>query len=391
MTSKVLVKLPTVPFSQGKKSTELMSLPARNDGVATPLRSQQAGINGDRTPQLEQNMKFLQEQHQATLVALHQEVETLRQRNRDLQFQLVFTKGTACTNSPSSPEDNSNGFVKPKIELLERDLEELKVSFNDVKKQNVHLLEIIEQQKLKLEQTAKDKEKLKVNDAAIQVGETTNSVNSELAARLEDAESLVKRLQRENSDQQREIATIKASSAKNSGGNRSGHGRGRGNNENGHHSRGSSGDPGQSGRNSYKFPPLEGESYWRNAARGRSSYDRHSGQHHRRNRMDKEESEPDMSCRIVLPELLNSNVKPEIPCYPQFYPRSSRGYHNGGGGSGGGNYYRDSGNRKFRGQGRQKDRREQQDSRGDHRDYRDRNSRDQSRDFNDGAHMSKKQ
>ncbi|KAH0569126.1 uncharacterized protein LOC123260301 isoform X2 [Cotesia glomerata] len=391
MTSKVLVKLPTVPFSQGKKSTpELMSLPARNDGVATPLRSQQTPGNGDRTAQLEQNMKFLQEQHQATLVALHQEVETLRQRNRDLQFQLVFTKGTACTNSPSSPEDNSSGFVKPKIELLERDLEELKVSFNDVKKQNVHLLEIIEQQKLKLEQTAKEKEKLKVTDAAIQV-EETNSVNSELVARLEDAELLVKKLQRENSEQQREISTIKASSAKNTGGNRSGHGRGRGNNDNGHHSRGSSGDPGQSSRNSYNFPPLESESYWRNVTRGRPSYDRQSG-HHRRNRMDKKDSEqPDMSRHIVLPELLNSNVKPEIPCYPQFYPRSSRGYHNGGGGSAGGNYYRDSGNRKFRGQGRQRDRRDQQDSRGDHRDYRDRNSRDQSRDFNDGAHMSKKQ
>lgn len=54
---------------------------ARNEGTTTPLRSQQ-GINGDRTAQLEQNMKFLQDQHQATLIALHQEVELLRQRNR---------------------------------------------------------------------------------------------------------------------------------------------------------------------------------------------------------------------------------------------------------------------------------------------------------------------
>ena len=30
-------------------------------------------------------MKFLQEQHQATLVALHQEVESLRQKNRGKQ------------------------------------------------------------------------------------------------------------------------------------------------------------------------------------------------------------------------------------------------------------------------------------------------------------------
>lgn len=91
-------------------------------------------------------------------------------------------------------------------------------------------------------------------------------------SRLEDAELLVKKLQRENSEQQREISTIKASSAKNNGGNRSGHGRGRGNNENGHHSRGSSGDPGQSSRNSYNFPPLESENYWRNVSRGRPRF-----------------------------------------------------------------------------------------------------------------------
>ncbi|XP_034949307.1 uncharacterized protein [Chelonus insularis] len=363
MTSKVLVKLPTVPFSQGKKSAELMTLSARNEGVSTPVRSQQ-GINGERTAQLEQNIKFLQEQHQATLLSLHQEIESLRQRNRDLQFQLVFNKGTiSATSSPSSPEDNSNGFIKPKIELLERDLEELKVSFNEAKKQNFQLQEVIENQKIKLEQAEKEKEKLPSTEAGIQVGEASEAVQNDLAARLEDAEALVKRLQRENADQQREIASMKASSAKN--GNRNGHGRGRGN-ENGHHSRGSSGDPGQSNRNSYKFPPLENENYWRNVTRGRSSYERQSGPH-RRNHPEKEDSEPtDMPCRIVLPELLNSNVKPDLPCYPPFY-RSQRGYHSGG------NYYRDGGNRKFRGQGRPRDRRDQ-----DHRgDYRDRNSREQ--------------
>lgn len=87
-------------------------------------------------------MKFLQEQHQATLVALHQEIECLRQRNRgnrdklalheylasnlfykrfitsaDLQFQLVFSKRAhhGAASSPSSPEDNGNGFAKSKV------------------------------------------------------------------------------------------------------------------------------------------------------------------------------------------------------------------------------------------------------------------------------------
>jgi len=57
----------------------LVSLNERNDGFAH-VRHQ--SLNIDRVVQLEQNMKFLQEQHQATLVALHQEIESLRQRNR---------------------------------------------------------------------------------------------------------------------------------------------------------------------------------------------------------------------------------------------------------------------------------------------------------------------
>lgn len=48
----------------------------------SPMQHKHANGSGDRAAQLEQNMKFLQEQHQAILVALQKEVETLRQRNR---------------------------------------------------------------------------------------------------------------------------------------------------------------------------------------------------------------------------------------------------------------------------------------------------------------------
>lgn len=98
--------------------------------------------------QLEQNIKFLKEQHHLMLTSLHHEVETLRQRNRgerqhtgnlklsfilhcfdhysifscsmvykiiftDLQFQLVFSKGSLALlkSTPSSPEDDS----KPQV------------------------------------------------------------------------------------------------------------------------------------------------------------------------------------------------------------------------------------------------------------------------------------
>ena len=56
-----------------------MPLPSRNeDNVEVKYH----GVTIDKVSQLEQNMKFLQEQHQSTLVALHQEVEILRQKNR---------------------------------------------------------------------------------------------------------------------------------------------------------------------------------------------------------------------------------------------------------------------------------------------------------------------
>jgi hypothetical protein len=65
-----------------------------------------------RITQLEQNIRFLQDQHKLMLSSFHQEVERLKQRNRDLQFQLVFAKSEFISSSPSpsSPEDDS----KPK-------------------------------------------------------------------------------------------------------------------------------------------------------------------------------------------------------------------------------------------------------------------------------------
>lgn len=70
-------------LSQGKKPTQHdVTLNDRNDGT---IQTRQQNMNIDRAAQLEQNMKFLQEQHQATLLALHQEVETLRQRNRGIR------------------------------------------------------------------------------------------------------------------------------------------------------------------------------------------------------------------------------------------------------------------------------------------------------------------
>ncbi|OXU25408.1 hypothetical protein TSAR_012626 [Trichomalopsis sarcophagae] len=385
MTSKVLVKLPLVPFSQRKKPPpEIISLPNRND-ESDEGRFQ--GHNSDKVTQLEQNMKFLQDQHQATLVALHQEVEILRQRNRDLQFQLIFSKGTNyASSSPSSPEDSGNGFAKPKqgspasvnvaplqVELLEKDLQDMKSSLNEAKTRNIYLSEVIEKQKKSLELSEKSKEKQKVTDVGVQVDGVLECQQVELQARLDDAEALVKRLRQENEDQRKEIATIKSSSSAgyNSNGNnsRSGSSRNRGAGQNAYHNRGPpANDQGQE-ENYHKFPPLQTQSYWHRASRGNHSYDHNSqSDYHRNSRhhQDRQELEADLDITTVLPQLRNGSVRVDnSSSYPPFF--RSRGHHSGG------NYYKDERgqqNRKYRGQKAQRDRRDQE-PREYHREYKD--------------------
>ncbi|XP_051163795.1 putative uncharacterized protein DDB_G0281733 [Leptopilina boulardi] len=376
MTSKVLVKLPTVPFSQGKKAPpELVSLPARNEGN---IQTRQQRMNGDRTAQLEQNMKFLQEQHQATLVALHQEVETLRQRNRDLQFQLVFSKGSNVSSPVTSPEDSGNGFVKPKgspscvnvtplqVELLEKDLQDIKTSLNDAKKHNIYLDDIIEKQKKMLELKEINEKKLAVSDIGIQVGGGPDPVQIDLTNRLEDAEAMVKRLRRENEDQRREIATIKASLYN---GNGSSNGRNRRPNNSHHHNRGSQGEGDE--HTSHKFPPLQTQSYWHRGSRGNHSFD-HNSDYHRngRGRGERQDRESETN-NTVLPQLRHgASVKSESSAI--YSPSSSsssshrqRFYVD----DGRNNFHSSDGrNRKYRGPRSQRDRRDTDHRRGEYKD-----------------------
>lgn len=363
------MKLPTVPFSQSKKPPPPdITLNERNGGL---IQTRQQNMNIDRAAQLEQNMKFLQEQHQATLVALHQEVEILRQRNRELQFQLVFSKGTTCVpSSPSSPEDNVNGFAKPKgspvcvnvtplqVELLEKDLQDIKTSLQDAKTRNQCLTEIIEQQKKNLEESEKQKKKVDVADAEVQVESRSDPSQEDIMTRLADAQARAKRLHRENLDQQKEIATLKAASANNGGTSRGGRLR---DSNNSHHSRVSFASGAQEST-SHRFPPLQTQSY---RHRRIQSYDYNTDYHRNgRNRYDKHELHTDTE-NTALPQLQNGSIKSdtmvfESPCYRhRDYLNCSRGHNN----------------RKYRCQGSQKDRRDSENHY-HRRDYKDRKSKD---------------
>lgn len=373
MTSKVLVKLPTVPFPQGKKpSMDIVPLPEKNEGSNQTSRHQ--GTNMDKVAQLEQNMKFLQEQHQATLVALHQEVESLRQKNRDLQFQLVFSKGSAYVpSSPSSPEDSEAGFAKPKgspvcvniaplqVELLERDLQDTKISLQEAKTQNQQLSEIIEQQKKKLDVTEEQKvNKQSVTDVGIQVDSRNDPVQADLVACLEVAEAMVKRLHKQNEDQRKEIATLKAVSGNAAGSNKGARSR---DSNNSHYNRGSPTSTTQE-QASQKFPPLQSQSYWH-----------HRAPRNGRNRNDKQDHQPEVDS-TVLPQLQNGSTKSDTVIFkhPAHRSRVYRSYYE---------------NRKYK---RHVVDRTDSDNHHHHhhrRDYKDRNSKDHEKELVDSVEGSR--
>ncbi|XP_043593090.1 uncharacterized protein LOC122572315 [Bombus pyrosoma] len=377
MASTVLVKLSTVPFPQGKKSPserDIVTLTDRNEGLNQSIRHQT--INIDRIAQLEQNMKFLQEQHQATLVALHQEVESLRQKNRDLQFQLVFSKGsTYVPSSPSSPEDNGSGFVKPKgspvcvnvtplqVELLEKDLQDTKISLQVLRTENQYFSEIIEEQKKKLSSIEEQKiNKKSMIDVGIQVG--LHSPRAHLIACFEGTEAAIKRLRKQNEEQREQIGTLKATSP-NMNGNKGARSR---DSNNSHHSRGSPTSTIQE-QTPHIFPPLQ--SYWH-----------HKSFRNGRNRHNKSDHQTEMDS-TMLPQLQNGNIKLDTMMFESLCYRS-RGHRN---------YYRDESNRKYRGNISQKDHRDSEHHQHHHhhhhrRDYKDRSSKSHQKEFPDSAEGS---
>nr|CAD7444210.1 unnamed protein product [Timema bartmani] len=336
-----------------------------------------------RVAQLEQNIRFLQEQHQVMLASLHQEVELLRQRNRDLQFQLVFTKGgvTLVQSSPSPPSSEDDGkpkiFLSPKqvnmtplqVEILERDIAELKGALQEAKTKNLYLSGIVEEQKKKIASMEVNKRELETvgtkiipksrSDAQIQAeGFIEESEDQqELIMKLDDAEKVIRRLQRENDDQRRELVSIRSNLSKNIASN-GGVGR-----QLGATSRGGVGhhrSQHQQQTQSQRFPPLHSQSYWHHGQQSqrRTGMEfvshRHCANSGNTSRLEKE-TPPDGRLAPTLPNLRN-NITPSS----YSYTNSNNGHRRGGAGvhyaSNGNHYYRGSKEeeterRKYRGGG----------------------------------------
>lgn len=94
-----------------------------------------------------------------------------------------------------------------------------------------------------------------MTDVAVQVGDP---VQASLVVLLEESYAMVKRLHKENMDQKKEIASLRAASANNASSSRGGRSR----DNNSHHSRVSPTSTTMQEQNSRKFPPLPIPSYW---------------------------------------------------------------------------------------------------------------------------------
>ncbi|CAA9996570.1 unnamed protein product, partial [Nesidiocoris tenuis] len=169
-------------------------------------------------------------------------------------------------SSPCSPRTLRKIVLSPKeinsrslqVEMLEREVSELKVSLTEATSKNASLLQLVEHQKKQLETAKNEKEA---------------PADSDLSERLDDAELLIKRLVKENEDQRKEINNLK-SQLSNRGGN---HGR-----YSGGHRRGGN-------DHQQRFPPLQSQqNYWGGSSHGNQKHKPNSEYYQNQGLMDQE-------------------------------------------------------------------------------------------------------
>lgn len=97
-----------------------------------------------------------------------------------------------------------------------------------------------------------------MTDVGIQVGPGLDPVQTDLVKCLEVAEAMVKPLRKQNEDQKKEIATLKAASTNTVSANKGARSR---DSNNGHHSYESPTSTTQE-QTPPRFPPLQSQSYW---------------------------------------------------------------------------------------------------------------------------------
>ncbi|XP_050556858.1 uncharacterized protein LOC118269276 isoform X5 [Spodoptera frugiperda] len=235
MASKVLV--PAAPFTklQVKKSA-----PEPTGGGFI--------IGGDpvaRVAHLEHSVRFLQEQHRQMLSGLHAEIEALRERNRDLQFQLIFNKESSPkASSPPAEENTENNEAKLKREVTRLE-QEASTARSEAKAAEARALQL----QLLVDAQTEKLRSLEVSSACScggAEGACAPESRAELRARLGEAERLVRRLRADAERQRRELQCMKNSL---------------------HASLRASGLDAYGYQNNYHFPPVHTPDFWREPLR----------------------------------------------------------------------------------------------------------------------------
>jgi len=186
-----------------------------------------------RILRLEKNIAWLTEQHSIMLASLHTEIETLKNRNRELQFQLLM--GGSSGIPPAATQDelelsggggsrslalisHLSGVPPLQAEILDNEIKELQATLHEAKSRNVYLSNLVEQQKKKLalleEEASLHVEFLpspppSADKTVSSPPSTPPTIPAEFLKKLAEAEELVNQLQRENSNQREELAAIK--------------------------------------------------------------------------------------------------------------------------------------------------------------------------------------
>lgn len=119
--------------------------------IVSAPSSPQEKARSRKEAQLQNSISFLQEQHQETLLKLHEEIEKLKSENKELNFKLIVTNENSVPTSATTAESKqraSGSYYRSKIRRLENEIKNMKLSLIESQKQNVDLSKRLSEREL---------------------------------------------------------------------------------------------------------------------------------------------------------------------------------------------------------------------------------------------------
>ncbi|XP_053609500.1 coiled-coil domain-containing protein 74A-like isoform X2 [Plodia interpunctella] len=241
----------TISNSIEEENEEVKKSPPEPNGSGFIINSADAAA---RVAHLEHSVRFLQEQHRLMLSGLHAEIEALRERNRDLQFQLIFNKEGSPKVATTTPVSEDRGDssekeanLKREVSRLEREAAAARGEARAAEARALQLQTLVDAQAEKLRELDLKKCSSCQSEPQPERPSEAEESRGELRARLAEAERLVRRLRGDAERQRRELQCMKNSL---------------------HASLRASGMDGAYGyQNNYHFPPVHTPDFWREPLR----------------------------------------------------------------------------------------------------------------------------